>query len=49
MSASNGEHTVNGQQRDLMIQAAMADDETQKRHAGKSPRLLTSAKSSVPR
>jgi hypothetical protein len=33
MGASNGELTVNGQQRDLMIQAAAAYDETQKRIA----------------
>src|SRR5690242_20991910 len=31
MSASNGELVVNGQQRDLIIQAAVAYDETQKR------------------
>lgn len=31
MSASNGGITVNGHQRDLMIEAAMAYDETQKR------------------
>ena len=31
MSASNGGLTVDGQQRELMIQAAMAYDETQKR------------------
>lgn len=33
MSASNGGLTVKGEQRDLMIQAAMAYDETQKRIA----------------
>jgi len=31
MSASNGELVANGQQRDLIIQAAVAYDETQKR------------------
>src|SRR5262249_55203588 len=39
MSASNGELIVNGQQRDLMIQAAMAYDETQKRIAGLEDQL----------
>ena len=33
MSASNGGLSINGQQRDLMIQAAVAYDETQKRIA----------------
>jgi hypothetical protein len=33
MSASNGEVKVSGQQRDLMMQAAVAYDETQKRIA----------------
>ena len=39
MSASNGELNVSGQQRDLMIQAAMAYDETQKRIAGLEDQL----------
>jgi hypothetical protein len=33
MSASNGELTISGQQRDLVIQAAMTYDEMQKRIA----------------
>jgi hypothetical protein len=39
MSASNGELIVSGQQRDLMIQAAMAYDETQKRITSQLHRL----------
>jgi predicted nucleic acid-binding Zn-ribbon protein len=39
MSASNGEVKVSGQQRDLMIQAAMAYDETQKRIASLEDQL----------
>jgi hypothetical protein len=39
MSASNGELLVSGQQRDLMIQAAIAYDETQKRIASQLHRL----------
>ena len=39
MSASNGELIVNGQQRDLIVQAAMAYDETQKRIAGLEDQL----------
>jgi chromosome segregation ATPase len=39
MSASNGELIVSGQQRDLMIQAAMAYDETQKRIASLEEQL----------
>jgi hypothetical protein len=39
MSASNGEAKVSGQQRDLMIQAAMAYDETQKRIASLEDQL----------
>ena len=39
MSASNGELIVNGQQRDLIVQAAMAYDETQKRIASLEDQL----------
>ena|SRR5215469_13389270 len=39
MSASNGELIVGGQQRDLMVQAAMAYDETQKRIANLEDQL----------
>jgi Rap1a immunity proteins len=39
MSASNGELIVSGQQRDLMIQAAMGYDETQKRITSQLHRL----------
>ena len=39
MSASNGELLVSGQQRDLMIQGAIAYDETQKRIASQLHRL----------
>ena len=39
MNASNGELIVSGQQRDLMIQAAMAYDETQKRITSQLHRL----------
>ena len=39
MSASNGGLTVSGQQRDLMIQAAVAYDETQKRIASLEDQL----------
>jgi chromosome segregation ATPase len=39
MSASNGGLTVNGQQRDVMIQAAAAYDETQKRIASLEDQL----------
>ena len=39
MSASNGELIVNGQQRDLIVQAAMAYDETQKRIASLDDQL----------
>jgi hypothetical protein len=39
MSASNGGLTVSGQQRDLMIQAAVAYDETQKRIANLEDKL----------
>ena len=39
MGTSNGGLTANGQDRDLMIQAAMAYDETQKRIAGLEDQL----------
>ena len=43
MSASNGELVVNGQQRDLIIQAAVAYDETQKRIAKLEDQLKQAA------